>query len=226
MKRIALASIALVAFPFAASAQILPAPGYAAYGEFDGGVTLLQSVQTKTYTGTSDGFTYSGLKAKGDYNPAFTVGGEVGVDGLGDGNFRAGISYDYLYATLHRATVSGLINGTPVNGTFSRDALKAAGLNFDNSANVVEGQFSYSLLPIGVNVRPYIGAGAGIAIIQNNQVFAASATAGLRYAIAPEMYLGLRYRFHYIGGPKDSLGIQYNPIWTHTISAVIGLYFP
>ena len=213
--------LGLLAVPATAYAQINSESTYVEAGV---GATLLQDVQTKTYTGVVNGMSDS-IKASLSYNPGLTASVEAGYSGFGGGNLRAGISYDYLNITLRRARVVGVIGGTLIDESATGSELKAFGLNFDNSAHVLGGNVYFNLPLIGDNIVPYIGAGGGVAIIQNaNAVPAASATAGLRFAIGPSVYFGLRYRLHYMEGPKDSIGIQYEPVVSHTISAVIGAY--
>jgi hypothetical protein len=36
--------------------------------------------------------------------------------------------------------------------------------------------------------------------------------------------MGLRYRFHRVEGPTNDLGIKYEPIMTHSVMAILGMY--
>jgi len=51
-----------------------------------------------------------------------------------------------------------------------------------------------------------------------------TATAGFRMALTDQAYVGLRYRFYRVEGPTDDTGIRYEPLETHSVMAILGVY--
>jgi hypothetical protein len=49
-------------------------------------------------------------------------------------------------------------------------------------------------------------------------------TVGARIRVSDQMYIGARYRLTHIEGITDKIGIQYDPIEFHTVSAIVGFY--
>jgi len=71
----------------------------------------------------------------------------------------------------------------------------------------------------------YFGGGIGAAFIQNAGTnLALTATAGLRWAMTDQAYMGLRYRFTRVEGPTDEIGLKYEPIMSHSVMAMLGVY--
>jgi len=78
---------------------------------------------------------------------------------------------------------------------------------------------------LGQPFQPYLGAGFGADLIDHAQnEFAVSATAGIRFMVTDEFYVGARYRFYYVNNPTDDFGTRYNAVTMHTFSAVLGVY--
>lgn len=213
--------VGLLTLPTVAHAQIGLADLYA---EGAVGAILLQNVQTKDFSGVVNGVPLS-LKGNLNYNQTLAVGGEIGLNGLGYGILRIGASYDYFNAKLSKARLTGTIAGTPVDTTYTRSDVSNLGLSFDDNVNLIGGHLYINLPPLA-NVQPYFGAGAGMAVIQKaNRVPAGMVTAGLRFALGPTQYLGLRYRLYYVESATDNLGVQYDPIVAHSVSVMFGAYF-
>ena len=221
MKKLVLTCIFL-AVPTLASAQDFP---YTAYLEGAVGAAFTQSVSTKPFSFVDPVNTFSGT-AKLDYGTQFTVGGEIGLTFLND-RFRAGISYDYANATVRSATLNGVLNGVPVSGPFSRAALGSVASDFDNNVHIIAVNVYYNLLGPNAQVQPYIGAGFGSGKIQTakSNEFVVTGTLGARVRVSDQVYIGARYRFTHIEGITDVIGIHYEPIQFHTVSAVVGFYF-
>ena len=118
----------------------------------------------------------------------------------------------------------GTVNGVAGRLPFTRADIAALGASLDNDVHVATGNAYYSFPMVGP-FRPYIGAGAGMAFIQNAGFeFALTATAGIRYALTGDAYLALRNRFCRVDGPTDDVGIHYDPIMTHSVMAILGVY--
>ncbi len=212
MKKILLAC-AFLSIPSLAAAQ----EAHSAYVE--------GSVNTKQFSYADSMNSFSG-RASLDYGTQFTVGAEAGLILFG-GKIRTGISYDYANAVVHSATLVGTLNGAPVSGPFSRAALGSVASSFDNSVHVIALNLYYDFLEPSAQIQPYIGAGFGAGVVQTakSNEFEFTGTAGVRVRLSDAMYAGLRYRFTRIEGITDKIGIQYDPIMFHTVSAIIGFYF-
>ena len=209
---------------FLAAPTIAAAQEHTVYFEGAVGAAFTQTVNTKHFTFTDPVNTFTGTAAL-DYGTQFTVGGEVGLSLFGD-RIRTGISYDYANATVRSATLVGTLNGVPVNGPFSRTALGTVASDFDNTVQIIAANAYYNFAP-GASFQPYIGAGFGSGKIQTaaSNEFVVTGTAGFRVRVSDQMYVGARYRFSHIEGITDKIGIQYDPIEFHTVSAIVGFYF-
>ena len=213
-------ALAILLVPMGASAEPV------AYFERSVGAAFLPNVNTQTYTFVLPPDTISG-HAELNYGTQLVAGAEIGYGGFAHGDLRWSIiSYDYLHATLDSARLVGTINGVPSSITLSNGVLNGAGFDFDNSVHLLTTDVYYNFPDIGGVVRPYLGVGAGAAFIEHADAeLALAATAGLRYGFAHNRaYIGVRYRYYRIAGPTDDLGIKYDPIQAHTVSAVIGFY--
>jgi len=126
---------------------------------------------------------------------------------------------------VRSATLIGTLNGVPVSGPFSRSALGTIASDFDNTVQVIALNAYYNFAP-DAEFQPYIGAGFGSGKIQTaeSNEFVVTGTAGARIRVSDQMYVGARYRFTHIEGITDVIGIQYEPIEFHTVSAIVGFY--
>jgi opacity protein-like surface antigen len=198
---------------------------YRAYVEGAVGAAFTQSVNTKPFSFTDSVNSFTGT-AELDYGTQFTVGGEIGLTFF-SGRIRTGISYDYANATVRSATLIGTLNGVPVSGPFSRSQLGTVASDFDNTVQVIALNVYYNFLAPDAPIQPYIGAGFGSGKIQtaDSNEFVVTGTVGARIRVSDQLYVGARYRFTHIEGITDVIGIQYDPIEFHTVSAIIGFYF-
>lgn len=219
MKRLIPFFIALL-LPGTAFADLdLPAP----YAEVAVGASFIPMVSTNTYTLDIDENTATG-HANLNYDTAFTVGAEAGYAGVGMPEIRLGVAYEYLDARFDNGVLVGTVNGEPGSLPFTRTDVNSLGIDLDSSVQVVSGNVYYSL-PLVACVRPYIGAGLGAAIVEHASTeLAATATAGFRASLSDNVYVGLRYRYYWIEGPTDDLGIKFNAITNHSLMAFIGFY--
>jgi len=221
MKKILLTSLFL-AVPTSATAQ---EQQHTAYIEGSVGAAFTQTVRTKQFSYTDPMNSFSGTAAL-DYGTQFTAGGEIGLSFF-NGSIRTGISYDYANATVRSANLVGTLNGAPVSGPFSRSALGSVASSFDNTVQVIALNVYYNFLSPDAHIQPYIGAGFGSGDIQTakNKEFVATGTVGARIRVSDQIYVGARYKFTHIEGITDKIGIRYDPIEFHTVSAIIGFYF-
>jgi opacity protein-like surface antigen len=221
MKRVFFA-VFLSASPLPAIAQAIetrPTP----YFEVGAGVNIVPTVSTQTYTVTSGTTTASG-KIDLDYDAGLAGGVEAGYASIGIPELRLGVGYDYLEGKFSSGVVRGTVNGTSGSFSFSRADVTSIGASLDNDVHVVTGNAYYSL-PMWGGIRPYFGGGVGAAFIQNaGSNLAITATAGFRWSLTDEAYMGIRYRFYRVEGPTDSIGIKYEPIMTHSVMAMLGVY--
>ena len=159
----------------------------------------------------------------GNYNGGITAGLAIGIRGVGDKHVGLNISYDYLQANLDRVTAAGTLNGAPLTEIDSIETLKADGFEFNNEVNLVLGNIRYDFVGPRERLQPYVEIGAGGAFIENSKSTAAfAASAGFRVPLGLGFYMGARYRYVKALGYEDQLGIEYNDLNAHVISAVLG----
>jgi len=222
MRHTLIAAILLASSSLPALAQegaAAPAP----YFELGVGMDIVPTVSTQTYTLKAGTNTATG-RIDLDYDTGLAGSAELGYAGVGIPELRLGVGYDYLEGKFASGLVTGTVNGTSGSLPFSRADIAALGGSLDNDVHVVTGNAYYSL-PMWGGIRPYFGGGIGAAFIQNaGSNLALTATAGFRWALTEQAYLGLRYRFYRVEGPTDDLGIRYEPIMTHSVMAILGMY--
>ena len=155
-----------------------------------------------------------------NYAQTFSGGAEAGIHLLG---WRVGAGWDVASTHLDSGTITGTLNGNPYVLTGSGDEIaNALGFSFSKKFQIVSANLYYNL-PFPV-VQPFVGVGAGSAFIENASTeMALSASAGARVALGSRAYVGARYRFTYIQGPQDDIGITYKPIMFHTVSLILGV---
>jgi opacity protein-like surface antigen len=211
MRKLLLAAV-LAFIPSVASAQF--------YVEGTAGVTEVPDIGTKDYSINIPSVGLLEASSKLKYAQTFTGGGEAGIRFLG---WRLGASGELASTHLDKGTISGTLNGSPyfLEGTGDEIA-NALGLSFNNNIQIVSANLYYNL-PVPV-VQPFVGVGVGSAFIENASTeIALSASAGARVALGSRAYVGARYRFTYIQGPQDDIGITYKPIMFHSVSLILGL---
>jgi opacity protein-like surface antigen len=196
------------------------------------GATVIENVDTATYSDTAGGVTYSNVSASIDFDTAYTGAAEIGVGGFGVDNLRLGLSVKHLKAKLNAITISGTATDgtTTLTGpaSFSRADLDTigAGSVFDNTVRIfsVTGYYDFKN---DSAFTPYLGAGIGLADIENakDKEFALNLSAGVNYAITEKIYLGVRADYHRIEGPTDKIGVNYDTIQAYSAMASVGYRF-
>ena len=95
----------------------------------------VDDVDTKTYSGTAGGLTFSNLKSSNEYDSDIGLGFEVGVTNDGS-NIRFGLSYSESKIELKKLTGSGTVTDGTTTVNFAVSATKAdlasVGLSYDN----------------------------------------------------------------------------------------------
>lgn len=202
------------------------------YVEGQLGATMIQDVDTSTYSGTSGGITYTNASASIDYDTALTGGAEFGFGDFGVENFRLGFSVKLLEAELDSVTLSGTATDgtTTLTGpaTFSRADLDTigAGSTFDNRVGIysINGYYDFKN---DSAFTPYLGAGIGFADIENakDSEFAFNLSGGVNYDITEKFYMGVKGEYTWIDGPTDEFGLEFDPIQAFSALVTIGYRF-
>ena len=193
-------------------------------GQYD-----VDDVGGSAVNGTTGGVTYSGnFNGNLKYDADTTFGFEVGMK-LND-NMRIGFSF--VDADLDFEGANGNVTGSATDGTNtvtgSVDAAEAATLfDWSNSAELMMLKVYYDFGAFSNGLTPYVGFGIGQADIDNalSDETVMSFTAGARYSISENAYIGAKVSFMEIDGPDDSLGIQYQDIDVDVFEVIIGTTF-
>lgn len=193
------------------------------FAEVSAGASFIPIIRTKTYTIAGDFGTATG-HINLNYDTGLTAGAEVGILGGLFPKVGFSLSYDYLQARFDHGQIVGTLNGDPGSLAFNRSDVASFGLNLDNDIHLVAGNVFFTPWDQGV-IHPYVGAGLGAAIISHADTqLAVTATAGVRADISDDVYVGVRYRYYYVTGPTDDLGIRYEGISNHSVMAILGIY--
>ena len=194
------------------------------------GMANVDSVDTNTYTGSVDGITAIGLRAKLEYDNSATFGVEFGFKDVIIPNLRIGASYQNLKFDFDSAEFNGSItNGaTTITGpvTVTSADLSSVGVSLDNRVNLFMVNAYYDF-KTSTNLTPFVGFGIGLADIENaeDNEFAYSLNAGAKYNIDKNMYVGAKAVYTRVSGPEDELGIKFNDIDVYSANVSIGYEF-
>ena len=200
------------------------------YIEGQAGITMINDVETDTYSGSSGGVTWTNVKGEIDYDNAFTLGAEIGVSDFGVNNLRLGVGAKRLEAKLSSVELSGTAtDGTTTltgPGKFSRDDVNSIGADLDNTIALYSVNAYYDF-DVHEKFTPFVGVGIGFADIENAKdlELAGALSIGAQYDFTEKFYAGLRGDYHMIAGPSDELGLDYESIHAFTASATIGYRF-
>lgn len=218
MRKLLLAAV-LAAFPSAVHAQ---ATGLVGYLEGSVSLLLIPNVESEPYAIDTGSGIFDGTVDL-DFGNNFMYGVEAGAS---TGLWRFGVSYDRAELELDSGTAVGTLNGSPFQATVSNDAIGAYGVAANNIFQLIQGNVYYNLPLLGTDIRPYIGLGAGAAIIEHaDSELVISATAGMRFALGPFAYMGAKYRYSIVTGPTYDSGVPLEKFGFHTFSVLLGLYF-
>ena len=225
MKKITIVTLLLVTTSFNAYAQVK------GYVEGQINYTQVQDLDTKTYSGTAGGVTFTNLKGKLEYDSDIGYGIEVGVREFLNKNVRLGVSYGENKIELKKATGSGTValgGGDPVDFALSPtlQQIRDVGLNFDNDVKTYSLNAYYDFDNVN-GLIPFIGAGLGQTDIQNvkDKELTKSLYLGAKYFVDKNIYVGAKGTYSMIDGPEDKLGIKYDDITLYAVTLSVGYQF-
>jgi len=224
MKKIILITLLLLMTSFNSYGQVK------GYIEGQINYTKVQDVDTKTYTGTGSGVTFTNLKGKLEYDTDIGYGIEVGVKEFLNKNLRLGLSYGVNKIELKKATGTGTAaqGGTTVNFALSatRADIKSVGLDFDNDIKNYSLNSYYDFDNVN-GLIPFIGIGLGQVDIQNakDKELSKSLYLGARYFLDKNLYVGGKGTYTMIDGPEDKFGIKYEDISVYAVTLGVGYQF-
>ena len=190
----------------------------------------IDDVDSKTYSGSVSGITYTGAKVEHDYDNDIAFGFEIGAKDFGIKGVRLGLSYTRAKFDLDSSDVSGTITDgtTTISGTTNvkSSTFKSVGLDFDNTAKLYMANLYYDF-DLNEKVKPFVGVGAGWADIENidGNEFTASVSAGAKYYFDKQIYLGGKASYTNINSPKDDLGLKYDDIELYSATVMLGYEF-
>lgn len=199
MKKLLLAAAVAAISSGAFAADLKP------YIEGQLGYANLNDVDSKTISDSVGNVRVSG-KLKLNYDSDATYGFEIGAKDVGIENLRIGASYsraefDFKSAGL-TATISTDGGGTTISGSASRSQLGSYASSLDAKLNLYMLNAYYDFKNSSL-FTPFVGAGIGFADIKNTKdnEFAFSLSAGGRYNINNNLYLGAKGSYVRVNGP-------------------------
>lgn len=193
------------------------------YVEESAGVGISPIIDTRTATFVAPPDRSVG-KAQLNYGDSFMAGAEIGTMlGNADGNWRLGLNYEHTRLNLGSIDITGLVNGVAGKVTYTGKDLAFERFPFNYSVHLAMANVYYDVPAVMEHIRPYFGLGAGTGFVEDSSTeFALSGTAGFRVAITRSVYVGLRYRYYWVSGSTNQIGVRMLPLTAHTISTVIG----
>lgn len=224
MRELLMAAVVLpsLALPSLAFAQL-------GYAEGSVGFALLRDADTDDFSALTQAGLFEGV-AQLHYNSQWTAGLEGGFIAA---PWRFGFSWDYFSSEVESADVVGTLEGTPFTAYATDwELVDIYGISGNNDVNLfaVNGYYQFGEFDRdGADsvVQPYLGLGLGLATFQDaDATFAATATAGVNFALGPNVYLGGRYRLFYLSEHAHDSGVNIRGIWAQTFSLVLGFRSP
>ncbi len=194
------------------------------FSEFTVGAGFPAQVETVQYDVDVLGANYVGTLS-GTYHAGIAGGIEIGMRGVGSKHVSISFSYDYLQANITDVTFNGTRDGLPYSANATRADFNAAGIDFNNQANLLLGNLRYDFVGPTEIIQPFIGVGGGGSFIENSAASAAlAATAGFRVPLGRGFYTGARYRYVKVFGYEDQIGIDYKDLNAHLVSFMFGAH--
>jgi opacity protein-like surface antigen len=187
-------------------------------------------VDTNTYSGSVSGITFTNLRATEDYETDVTGGIEFGLKGILNDNFRVGLGYSKPSLEIDSVTISGSVTDGVTTltgpGTFTAADLESVGISADNDAKSYMVNLYYDF-DANNSFKPFVGVGLGLTDIDNaeDKELTYAAMAGAKYYFNENAYLGGKFTYASINGPKDKLGIEYDDIDFYTTTLSLGFEF-
>ena len=222
MQKIILTGALLLLPVCALGAEPLPS----VYVEASAGLGISPIIDTRTASFVAPPDRSIG-KAQLNYGDSFMAGAEAGMALSGaDGNWRFGVNYEHTRLNLGSIDIRGLVDGVPGAVTYTGKDLAFQRYPFNYSVHLALANLYYDFPAVMGRIHPYAGLGAGTGFVEDSSTeFALSGTAGIRIAIGRSAYAGLRYRYYWVSGSTNRIGVRMLPLTAHTISTVIGYRF-
>ena len=219
----AMAAVVVMGFGFAASADETPMRKKGAYISLNGGANFMPDATSGT----------SGIKVDTSFDVGYTASGAIGYKFGNEAGLRLEAEFLYSKADIsdHVVSVAGL--GIAV-GNFA---------NVTGDVSAAAGMIN-AVFDIDTKTRwtPFLMAGAGAAKVAINDakigatliaddsdiVFAYQVGAGINYAVAPKVTIGLSYRYIGITDPSfvDSGGGKFDSEYSsHNVLAGLTVHF-
>ena len=183
---------------------------------------------TNTYSATSGGVTFTGVKFENEYDSEISAGLEFGLR-LNESS-RIGLSYTKADFEFESQTLSGsvTIDGTTYTGSIpiTRADYGSDASSWDNDAKLYLANYYYDF-NAGQTLRPFLGIGFGIADIQNakDKEFAYAGHAGAKYYFNDNAYIGGKFTYARVNGITDGWGIDYEDIDFYSGTLAVGFEF-
>jgi opacity protein-like surface antigen len=217
MKRLLLSSAALLLLAAPAIADDGSRHAGGVYVEGQLGLAIIQDVKTEEYDFGGEIDTVQGTL---NYKNTLSLGAELGVN-LSE-NVRLGLSVQSFEAELDTAKLESDL-GTD---SFTADELSADDIDLDNRVTAYSLNAYYDI-DTGGPLVPFVGAGVGFVDIENakDNELVGNVSAGLRYNINENMYVGAKWTTYFVNGFEDEAGIEYKHSIVHNAAITIGVTF-
>ncbi|MAN79669.1 MAG: hypothetical protein CMF64_04670 [Magnetovibrio sp.] len=202
------------------------------YVEGQLGVAVMEDIDTNTYSGAAGGITVTGAKGTLEYDEEFMFGAEAGVQNFGVQNMRLGFGVKHMNVELDAITLSagsitdGTTTITNASAKVSRENLGGIAQAFDNNVQLYSFNAYYDI-PMEAAIKPFVGGGIGFVDIENADSLepAFTLSAGARYNLSESVYAGVKADYHFVSGPTDELGIEYENFGVFTAAVMVGMTF-
>jgi opacity protein-like surface antigen len=152
------------------------------------------------------------------YDSSATYGVEFGFKDVIAPNVRIGGSIN----TMKFDAKGGIIDGVSVTAA---EAV-AQGYHWDNRATLYMLNAYYDF-KTDSQFTPFLGIGIGVADIKyaKNGEFAVSLSAGAKYNIDKNLYVGAKAAYTHVNGPKDDFAVQYSGLNLYSANVSLGYEF-
>ena len=223
MKKI-LSILALVALPLSAFSE----QGF--YIQLQGNKVF--PMDTDASVSSAIGGTSATLSGEVEYDDSFTAGVEIGMKGIGDTNFRAGIQFmqpefEFVKATGTSLTYDGVDYTDPSLGQISRSDLDPNNI-IDADARMLMINGYYDFAGHWESFVPFVGLGVGMVDFDrasDNEAAAAVMVGFKKYITdSKQLYIGHKSSFTRVKGPEVS-GVNFDDIDFYTATFQLGYEF-
>jgi opacity protein-like surface antigen len=230
MKKLLIAATVAAISSGALAADLKP------YIEGQLGYANLNDVDTKTLNVNGTNFR-AAAKLNMKYDSDATYGGEIGLSDFLMPNFRIGASYSRSEFNFKNANLSAsgtaTINGVNYAGAGTANVTRA---DMGNLAGQVDAKLNLYMLNAYYDFKnssqftPFVGVGIGLADIKNTKdnEFAYSASAGGKYNINNNLYLGVKGSYVRVNSPTvrvDSVDVALEDVDLWKAEALLGYQF-